>query len=626
MPPSAVAIVRNLRIPVAPDTSLAADLYRPADDAPRPSIVVALPYLKDGVAGSALAWYLERFALAGFSVLLIDLQGCGASHGVAREAFDGADAEDGVAAVEWAARQPWCDGRVGFWGASYGGIMALRTASRRPPALRAIVALECASNAGTEFAHPGGIRGGMSPAGQWPTGDLVMQLLPPLHRDAAGDWSRTWKQRLEHVRPRLFDYLRRPANDPYWIDNAIDIEAIEVPTLMAAGWSDFFCAASLAIHRRLRAPKRLIVGPWTHLMPDQSPTNAIDLTSITIGWWRRWLLDEPDAIAHEPAVTAFVQGSGHWHTFESWPPPRATSREWIAEDNGALGTTPGAFAPVAQPVDPAMGFRDHLWGFPVPGLPHDGREDDRAGLSFTSLPLEEFIVIAGAPRVRLSVGGNSVGISWVAARLSVVEPDGTSRLVCGGAAPREAGAFSLALTDTCTEIARGQRLRLTISAADFPRLWPQAAARHLELDTAPRLELPLANVTDSSRTSMPVHDPSTQLAPLALSLLPEWSVSEDLLSSTVTLTLGHTASMHTPEREAIFELSSQVSTRVSRLAPAASTVTGIGRASVRRENAAEVVVEARLHITTTAAEAHATIREGDTCIFERSWRLEEIPQ
>lgn len=41
---------------------------------------------------------------------------------------------------------------------------------------------------------------------------------------------------------------------------------------------------------------------------------------------------------------------------------------------------------------------------------------------------------------------------------------------------------------------------------------------------------------------------------------------------------------------------------------------------------ADNIVEARRHVTDTTAKAHATIREGDTCVFERSWTLKEIPQ
>ena len=620
-----IEIVRNLRIPIADGLTLAADLYRSVGGTPRPAIVIALPYLKDGVAGSALAWFLERFASEGFGVLLVDLRGCGASGGVAREPFDGADADDGVAAVEWAAAQPWCDGRVGFWGASYGGVMALRTAARRPRPLRAVVAIECATHGGTEFVHPGGIRGGMSPLGLWPTGDLVMQLLPPLHRDAKGEWSRIWKERLERVRPRLFDYLRRPPADRFWSDGAIAVETIDVPTLVVAGWRDFLGAPSLGAYRRLRAPRKLIVGPWMHLMPDQSPVAPIDLTSITIRWWRRWLLDEPNGIEREPEVTAFVQGLDRWHTFDAWPPSPTKSLELRAGADGALATTASAFSPIAQPVDPTAGHRDHLWGFPIPGLPHDGRDDDRAGLSFTTPPFDETIVIAGVPRVRISIGANSVGISWVAARLSVIEADGASRLVSSGASPCADAGSAIPLADTCVEIARGQRLRLTVAAADFPRLWPQAGARILELDAAPRLELPLVELHEGSGTSPPLHEPGTMLAPLALSLVPEWSVSEDLLSSTVMLTLGHAASMHTPEREAVLEMSSRVSASVSRFAPEASTVIGTGRASARWEGLPEIVVEGELRVSTTAAEAHARIREGGELVFERTWKLDSIP-
>jgi putative CocE/NonD family hydrolase len=620
-----VQIVRNLRIPIDRGETLAADLYCLDTATARPTLICVLPYLKDGVAGSACAWYLERFAREGFNVLLVDLRGCGSSEGIAREPWDGGDAHDCIASVEWAASQSWCNGRIGFWGASYGAAMGLLAASLRPPALRAVVAIEGAASVSTAFLNPGGIRGGFQPSGLWPAGDLAMQLLPPLHRDAQGQWSRIWKKRLEQARPRLFDYLRRPASDRHWSDTAIAIEAIEVPTLVVAGWRDFLCASSLDLFRRLRAPRKLIVGPWTHLMPDQSPIAPVDLTSITIRWWRRWLVDEPNGIDREPAVTAYVEGLQQWHAFETWPPAPANA-SFRAAGNGVLSQSASDFAPVAQPVDHAAGYRDHMWGFPLPGLPHDGSSDDRAGISFTSEPLDEATVIAGMPRIRVSIGARSKGISWVAARLSLVDAGGVSRPVTTGAATCDgAGAVDIALADTCFEVARGQRLRITLAAADFPRFWPQANAQVLELDTAPQLELPIIRIAPASRVSMPQHDPETVLAPLGIGLVPEWSVNEDLVMQAVTLTLGSTASMYTPQREATLELASRVSTTVSRLMPAASSVDGTVRAVARWQGQPDICVEGRLHVTATTAQAHATIHEGDTKLFEHSWKLDQIP-
>ena len=49
---------------------------------------------------------------------------------------DGADA---AAVIDWIARQPWSDGRVGMYGGSYSGFTAWATARYRPKALKAIM-------------------------------------------------------------------------------------------------------------------------------------------------------------------------------------------------------------------------------------------------------------------------------------------------------------------------------------------------------------------------------------------------------------------------------------------------------------------------------------------------------
>ena len=56
-----------------------------------------------------------------------------------RDEYDLPEQHDGVAVVEWLARQPWCNGQVGMWGISWGGFNALQVAALAPPALKAIV-------------------------------------------------------------------------------------------------------------------------------------------------------------------------------------------------------------------------------------------------------------------------------------------------------------------------------------------------------------------------------------------------------------------------------------------------------------------------------------------------------
>lgn len=607
-----VEIVRDLRIPIDGGLTLAANLYREGGSGARPTILVALPYLKDAIAGVENGWVLDQFARAGFNALLIDLRGCGGSEGIAREPFAADDVQDSLAAIDWVRTQDWCDGRIGFWGASYGGIMALRTAAARPAGLKAIVAIESASDSNAEFVRPNGVLGNISPMGLWPTGDLVMQCLPPLYRDDAGDWKRIWEERLRNIRPRLFDYLSKPSDDPSWDANKVEVEAVDVPALIVAGWRDFFCAPSLSIYQRLRCEKNLIVGPWSHMLPDMAPLAPIDLTGIAINWWRRWLLEDEAAVSLPAPVTAYVEELGEWHGFDAWP-PAGESINLFAGDQ--------SFAPVQKPVDPCVGYRDGLWGIPLPTVPFDSREDNQSGINLTSAPFSEEVIIACAPVVQVQLSGKSVGVDWLSAKLSVIEAGGKARLVASGAGIiDQVRRTTITLTDSCIAVKAGQCLQLTLSAADFPRHWPQADAQVLAIDEAPSLEI--TTVAASHEMKLPQHHSGINFVPLARSMVPEWSVTEDLLTSTVTLALGQDASSFTVDRQSILSMKNRVTSSVSRLIPDLSKVEGTVTATVETEGQPTIKVEGQLTVLSDFAQAQLMVYEGDELLLDKNWSFE----
>src|SRR2546425_908511 len=95
-----VELVRNVAIPVG-DDELAADVLLPVGAPPGPALVTLLPYLKPGMAGVAQWGPAKYFAERGYAGVLIDFRGRGSSRGRTRPPFDGHEADDGVAAVEW---------------------------------------------------------------------------------------------------------------------------------------------------------------------------------------------------------------------------------------------------------------------------------------------------------------------------------------------------------------------------------------------------------------------------------------------------------------------------------------------------------------------------------------------
>ncbi len=82
--------------------------------------------------------FMSALAADGFAVMGVNVPGTGCSSGSIYPPFSHAWAEDGAAAVTWAASQPWSTGKVGMLGASFPGFMALYVAAERPRGLVAI--------------------------------------------------------------------------------------------------------------------------------------------------------------------------------------------------------------------------------------------------------------------------------------------------------------------------------------------------------------------------------------------------------------------------------------------------------------------------------------------------------
>src|SRR3954464_6378149 len=77
----------------------------------------------------------------GYTWVQVDLRGFGGSTGCLDWAGPGEQA-DGVAAVEWAAKQPWSTGDVGMYGKSYDAVTGLIGLVHQPAGLKAVVAQE----------------------------------------------------------------------------------------------------------------------------------------------------------------------------------------------------------------------------------------------------------------------------------------------------------------------------------------------------------------------------------------------------------------------------------------------------------------------------------------------------
>ena len=488
----AVDVVRDVRIPTAvPQETLAADLYRPVTDRPVPLLLTVLPYRKDFVAGVAHDGPARWFAERGYASLLVDLAGTGSSDGERRPEFDPGDGDDAVAAIDWATGQSWCDGSVGMWGHSYGAITTLRTASLGPPRLRAIIPLMHGLDPEVDTVHPDGARGDLHALANRGASMLVQQLLPPLINHKSEAEQQRWQRRLYRTEPVLLDFARHGPGDPVWRERAIDGAAITVPALCVGGWRDAFPDPLVRAYERISGPKKLLMGPWGHVMPQHAAVEPVDFLPLALRWWDHWLRGRDTGLMDEPPVTLYHQGpQPQWRAHSCWPPA-----------DGALslttrGDTVLTTAPTDRPdpgrtiaeyrPDPTVGS---LRGVPGLGLgeaclTQDQHDDDMRSVVVQSEPLPEDLTVGGRPQVVVVLAAATDGpdtpadtaapAQRLAVRLTEVDADGRSTLITVGVlCPRTpADRYRVALRPTVHQVPAGRRLRVALCDSDFPRLTP----------------------------------------------------------------------------------------------------------------------------------------------------------
>jgi hypothetical protein len=553
---------KNLLIPLRDGASLAADLHLPAGKGPFPAIISYYPYHKDDFIGSTFEYPRRYFAEQGYAHLLVDFRGLGNSDGVAWEAGDQGENEDGAAIVEWAASQPWCDGNLGMWGISYGGITTLQTASERPPHLKAIVPVFALSNVYHDYLFPGGCPSCMGSFGAWGSFMTAMNLMPPGYQDPQGRWYRVWKEHLEKNQPHILPWMGRPAYDEYWQSKVIPVENITVPTMVIGGWRDVFPEAMVNLYERLSAPKKLVMGPWTHVAPDMAPFEPWDYLHGMKRWWDCWLKGENNGLLDEPPVTLFVQGINRWKHEQEWPIARTKKSTFFLLNSGVLAdrASQKTSSDPYQAV-PTVGAMGGLWDVVSIGLltPQDQGPEDLQSLTYTSDPLPEDMEISGSPEAILYVALESGDEVNLVARLTAVGPKGGSSLITRGwlrgthhssherPESLEMGKvyeFHIPLWATSYLVPKGHRLRLSVSCSDFPRLWPTPTNPQIRLfsggSSASFVKLPVVPPAPTPITGpeMLRPDPAVNRAPLLTEFAPRWIIEQDLATGTLTVVTG----------------------------------------------------------------------------------------
>jgi uncharacterized protein len=641
----AARVDRNVLVPLRDGISLAADLFVPDRPGKYPALVSYYPYHKDDLIGALFDHPNRYFAARGYASLLVDFRGLGNSEGVAWDTGDSHEDDDGAQIVEWAAGQDWCDGAVGMWGMSYGGITSFKTAAQRPPHLKAIVPM----NGTLDFYHgidyPGGCFNCLGMLGGWGPFMTAMNLAPPMFHDPEGRWYRIWRERLDMARaPFIMPYQQHPAYDEHWQAKRTPADRIEVPAFLIGAWRDIFPEAMVRAYEVIQAPKRLLMGPWMHEMPDLAAFAKVDYLAEMLRWWDRWLKDEPNGIDDEPPVTIYVQGVG-WRCEREWPIARTEERrEYLAlaptGDGQLVEQAPATKGEIPYRADPTVGVTAGLWDPTGTGLgaPQDQGPDDLRSITFTGEPLPHELEITGSPEATLHVAVDEGADVNLVVKLCDVAPTGASTLITTGwlkATHRlsherpealHMGAtleYRVPLWATSYMVRTGHRLRVSVACSDFPRIWPTPTNPLIRLAsgraTPSSIRLPMVPRLDMPCPTLPTPDPDVRRTPFEIEAVPIWTIASDFGRESVAVTTGVRSSISTPSRDGRFEIDRRGEASVARQSPDAAKVEGRATITLQMPSGSTVVVDGELRITQFGEHFSGRVKVDGQTIFDEHW-------
>jgi putative CocE/NonD family hydrolase len=566
-------VIEHQWIPMDDGVRLAARIFLPNDahEHPVPAILEYIPYRKRDYMRPRDTGIHGWFAAHGYASVRLDIRGSGESEGVLTDEYLQRELDDGCAALEWIAAQPWCNGATGMIGISWGGFNGLMIAAMQPPSLKAIISLCSTDDRYADDVHyMGGCLLGDNLS--WASTMFAYNSSPPDPALVGERWRDMWMDRLRHSGLWLEQWLHHQHRDAYWKHGSVceDLSRITIPVLAASGWADGYSNAVFRLVAGLEhAPAYGLIGPWSHRYPHMGiPGPAIGFLQECRRWWDHWLKGADQGVTREPRLRVWMLDSiepaaryhhrpGRWAAHARWPSPgiRMTS---LALGNGELSFSHdrrGDHAPRTIQSPSTVGHFAGKWCSysAAPDLPGDQRDEDGGSLVFETQPLREKVDILGMAEVRLKVA-SSEPVAMVAARISDVAPNGKATRVTYGMlnlthrdghedpeplTPGEPVTVCVQLNGIAQSFPKGHTIRLSLSSSYWPLAWlPPRSAMLTVFPADSALVLPLRVDDGEDARIRPFEPPET--APFSPRTTVHegkstWRVIRDLASEVDTL-------------------------------------------------------------------------------------------
>lgn len=515
---------------------LSARVWMPQDAGadPVPVILEYLPYRKRDGTCARDALTHPYFAERGYACVRVDMRGNGDSEGVMADEYTQQELDDACEVIAHLAAQDWCTGKVGMMGISWGGFNGLQVAAMQPEALKAVITL-CSTV--DRFADDIHYKGGCLLNENLGWGATMWSYSSRAPDPALrADWREMWLERLENEPFLPSVWLRHQTRDDYWKHGSVieGYSKLKAKVLAIGGWGDAYKNAVPQLVEALPGAKG-IVGPWVHKYPHFAiPEPRIGFLQEALRWWDRWLKDIDTGVEDDPDYRAYLMDGlrpaawyterpGRWIAQAEGATSHLGTKTWHLTDAGLTQNKAPLDATASSPADCGAGAGEYCAIWLGPELPGDQRSDDARALCFDTPPLPESTDIVGAPKITLSLASDQPQ-AQIAVRLNHIHPDGASTRITYGVlnlshrhsasdpkpmTPGAAEEITLDLDHIAYRVPKGHRLRIAISTAYWPLIWPapEQATLHLSAGT---LALPLRPTPGGDEH---VFEPPTAAAP-----------------------------------------------------------------------------------------------------------------
>jgi putative CocE/NonD family hydrolase len=292
------------------------------------------------------------------------------------------EAVDFYDAIEWAAAQPWCNGKVGLNGISYYAINQWFVANLQPPSLAAIIPWEGFADIYRDALYHGGLLSVFMT--NWVTAHLMHHMLGRASRHQPDGWQVN----------TLHFWLRHNLDSGAFRGAQAQWDKITVPLYTVGNWTGFGLHLRGNTEAWLRAAskhKKMRIHTGSHVHPFYTEEGRQD----QIRFLDYWLKGIDNGVMNEaPIRLAIRKGADavEWRDEHEWPlartqwtklyfdlgkpdsaslvasnPATSSSRTYPSSSLGSMGSTSAASSQVmGGGIKPGMGV-----AFETPPLPAD---------------------------------------------------------------------------------------------------------------------------------------------------------------------------------------------------------------------------------------------------------------